>query len=552
MAAMISDKEMNDQSLEKGNPQEQAAPGGLRNGQIQPHIVGDKLARKLSARQVQMIAVGGTIGTGLFLGTGQALATGGPASLLLSYAIVGAIVFTTMLALGEMAAFIPVAGSFCTFSGRFVDDALGFSLTWNYWFNDAVSTAADLIALQMLLQYWTDNFPGWAISLIFLFVLIGLNVVSVKVYGEVEYWLSLLKIITIIVFIILGIVVNCGGNKNLGYIGGKYWHIGEAPFVGGAGGFASVFVTAAFAYGGTESIAVTAGETKNPSKTLPKVVRNVFWRILIFFFLSVLIVGLNVPYTYPGLASKTSKTSPFTIVFQEAGSAVAGSFINAVIFTSAISAGNHALFAGSRLLYTLSVDGYAPRFFGNLTAGKVPIVAVLATSVISGLCFGASYIGSGQLWTWLQNIVGVSNQLSWICIGIASLRFRAGIKRQGLEHLLPYKNWTYPYGPLFSICLNSFLVLIQGWSCFSPTFSPVDFVSYYIELGLMIVMFVGWKVVKKTRFVRSSEMDLLSDRYQRGFEEDEEPPTMHGLKNPFARGLTWKARARAVSSYLPF
>lgn len=162
-----------------------------------PHT--QNLARKLSARQVQMIAIGGTIGTGLFLGTGNSLAKGGPASMLISYAIVGAIVFTTMLSLGEMAAFIPVAGSFCTFAGRFVDDAFAFALTWNYWFNDAVSAASDLIALQLLLQYWTDNFPGWALSLIFLFVLIGLNIVSVRAYGEAEYWLSLLKVITIVV-----------------------------------------------------------------------------------------------------------------------------------------------------------------------------------------------------------------------------------------------------------------------------------------------------------------------------------------------------------------
>lgn len=147
---------------------------------------------------------------------------------------------------------------------------------------------------------------------------------------------------------------------------------------------------------------MTAGETKDPAKNLPRVVRNVFWRILIFYFLSVLIVGLDVPYTTPGLDSNDSKTSPFTIVFQQAGSAVAGSFINAVIMTSAISAGNHALFAGSRLLYSLAVEGYAPSVFGRLNSGKVPWVAVLGTSSISALCFGASYIGTGQLWTWLQ------------------------------------------------------------------------------------------------------------------------------------------------------
>jgi AAT family amino acid transporter len=157
----------------------------LEEGQIDYAPTTDRLRRSLSARQVQMIAIGGTIGTGLFLGTGKSLAVGGPASLLIAYTIVGAIVYLTMLALGEMAAFIPVAGSFCTFAGRFVDDAFGFALTWNYWFNDAVSVATDLVALQILLQYWTDNFPGWAISLIFWFALIAANIITVAAYGEV-------------------------------------------------------------------------------------------------------------------------------------------------------------------------------------------------------------------------------------------------------------------------------------------------------------------------------------------------------------------------------
>ncbi|EEH42044.1 high-affinity permease for basic amino acids [Paracoccidioides lutzii Pb01] len=520
----------------------------LENPQA-PVVVADKLSRKLSARQVQMIAIAGTIGTGLFLGTGKSLATGGPASMLIAYSIVGGIVFLTLLSLGEMTAFIPIAGSFCTYSGRFVDDAFGFALTWNYWFNDAVATAADLVALQLLLRYWTDNFPGWALSLIFLFILIGLNIVTVRAYGEMEYWLSLLKVSTIVIFIILGIVVNLGGNVERKYIGGKNWTIGDAPFVGGAGGFASVFVTAAFAYGGTESIAVTAGETKDPAVTLPRVIRNVFWRILIFYVIGVLIIGLNVPYTFPGLSNRNANTSPFTIVFQQAGSRVAGSFINAVIMTSVISAGNHALFAGSRLMYALAVDRHAPAFLGKLNRNRVPWVAVLVTSSFSALCFGASYIGAGQLWIWLQNIVGVSNQLSWMAIGIASLRFRGAIRRQNMEHLLPFKNWAYPYGPIASIFLNGFIILVQGWSSFRPRFNGVDFVSFYIQLPVMIAMFVTWKLVKGTKFVSLEEMDLVTDRYDGGAEGTLAAELR--AKKPFEE-LTLQEKAKRIGTWFFF
>ncbi|KAB8289847.1 hypothetical protein EYC80_010479 [Monilinia laxa] len=178
----------------------------------------------------------------------------------------------TMLSLGEMAAYVPIAGSFCTFAGRYVDGGLGFALTWNYWFNDAVSTAADLVALQLVWAYWGTwgcRVPGWGLALIFWVFLIAANIITVKAYGELEYWLSLLKVVTVTIFIILGIVVNCGGNTSHTYLGAHYWHIGDAPFVGGIGGFASVFVTASFAYGGTESIAITAGETKEPDQKPP-------------------------------------------------------------------------------------------------------------------------------------------------------------------------------------------------------------------------------------------------------------------------------------------
>ncbi|GAQ46333.1 hypothetical protein AtubIFM57143_000873 [Aspergillus tubingensis] len=514
------------EKLQPGSTPRPVPPAGPMDGELED-IRPNRLARKLSPRQVQMIAIGGTIGTGLYLGTGEALATGGPASILLAYTICGGIVFLTMLSLGEMVAFMPVAGSFCTFSGRFVDDALGFALTWNYWANDAVSTASDIIALQVLLEYWTKHFPGWGLSLICLALVLTLNICSVRIFGEIEYWLSLLKVVTIIVFIIVGIVVNCGANTDQTYLGAKYFYTGDAPFVGGIGGFASVFVTASFAYGGTENVAVTAGETRNPSQTYPRVIRNVFWRIHLFYVVSIIIIGLDIPYNYPGLSTQSASTSPFTIVFDKAGSTVAGSFINAVIMTSAISAANHALFAGARLLYTLAITGHTPgsRFLGHLNRFNVPWVSVLSTSVISALCFGASKIGAGQVWSWLQNLVGVSNQISWFFICLTSLRFRSAVRHQSLEHLLPFKNVTYPWGPALAAGLNLFLVLIQGWKSFSPKFDAARFVSYYIEIPIMCSLFLIWKLYKRTKLVPLGEVDLETDRYQR--EDNADDPSLH-------------------------
>jgi len=463
-----------------------------------------------------MIALAGTIGTGLFLGSGKALATSGPLSILISYSLVGVIVYLVMVAMGEMSTLVPASGAFGVFSTRFVDEAFGFSVSLNYWINDAVSVATDLTACQILLKFWVteDVFPGWALSLIFLVFLIAVNVISVRGYAELEYLLSLLKICTIIIFIIVGIVVNAGVNDTHSYLGFRYWTIGAAPMVGGFGGWVSSFVTASFAFGGTESLSITAGETRNPAKTIPKTIRNVFWRIIIFYVLALFIIGIDIPYNTPGLKNKNAAVSPFTLVFQQAGSNVAASFMNAVVMTSALSAGNHALYAGTRVLHGMATAGQAPKFLGTVSkSSRVPWVALACTASISGLCFGSSYIGAGDLWNWLQNLVGVSNQLSWAAIGVSSIRFRKAIIKQGKQSSLVYKNWTQPWGPYVVVIGSIIMILVQGWTAFRP-FNVSDFFSYYIELGFFAVAYVGWKLWKRTKVVAIEEMDLYTDTVQ--------------------------------------
>jgi len=447
-----------------------------------------------------MIAIAGTIGTGLFLGTGRSLAQGGPAAMLICYAVVACVVYITLLLLGEMATQYPVAGSFNAYATRFFSPSYGFALSWNYWFNDAVSLASDLTAAQLVLQFWT-TWNSWVVSLLFWVFLVSVNAIHVRAYGELEYWLSFLKVATIIVFIIVGILVNVGVNTSHQYIGSQYWRIPGAPFVGGFGGFANVFVTASFAYGGTESLGITAGETKNPSRNMPRVVKFVFWRILLFYIISILLIGLNVPYDYPGLSNKSTTTSPFTIVFSQAGSTVAASFMNTVILTSVLSGGNHALFAGTRVLHSLASvrpQGQAPRLFSRTTKSGIPVYALLATSSIGVLCFGSSFIGGGELWGWLQNLVGVSNQIAWLSIGIASLRWRKAWVQQGrpLDEIKFRATWTWPWGPYFVIVTVIALILIQGWSSIHP-FNAVTFVSFYIEIPIMIVMYLGWILIAR-------------------------------------------------------
>eukprot|EP01054_Gregarina_sp_Poly1_P002488 Gregarina_sp_Poly_1__2487@NODE_1674_length_3553_cov_1178_510040_g1100_i0_p1_GENE_NODE_1674_length_3553_cov_1178_510040_g1100_i0NODE_1674_length_3553_cov_1178_510040_g1100_i0_p1_ORF_typecomplete_len551_score61_25AA_permease/PF00324_21/2_4e154AA_permease_2/PF13520_6/1_2e58Aa_trans/PF01490_18/8_6e05PrgI/PF12666_7/0_086PrgI/PF12666_7/1_8e04PrgI/PF12666_7/3_5e03PrgI/PF12666_7/1_6e03PrgI/PF12666_7/4_3e03Trp_Tyr_perm/PF03222_13/0_02Trp_Tyr_perm/PF03222_13/8_6e03_NODE_1674_length_3553_cov_1178_510040_g1 len=489
----------------------------------------DNLARNLSNRQVQMIAIGGTIGTGLFLGTGKSLSTGGPGSMILTYALCGFIVYNTMLCLCEMAAYMPIAGSFTTYASRFVDEGFGFALTWNYWLNDAISVASDLVAAQMLLAFWAPDFPGWVISLILLLIIVGSNAVGVRMYGELEYSLAVLKVVTIVLFIIIGILVNLGANSDHRYIGFENWGIEEAPFVGGFGGFASVFVTASFAFGGTESIGVTAGETKNPRRNIPKVIKNVFWRVVLFYLLGTFIIGLNVPYTASGLTDGDTYGSPFTLVFTLAGIHPAAHIMNAVILTSVISAGNHALFAGTRLLYAMGSEGHAPRFFAKLTSQRVPIWAMLATALVGSICFAASYVGDGTLWTWLQALVGVSNQIAWVSIGITSFQFRRAFALQNRNaEDLPFQNPFNRWAPLFVVVANIVLILVQGWHSFVPSESPsgkfdvATFLTYYIEIPFLFLMWLAWKLVKGSYIVPLATMDLDTDRYFDTAEDIEE------------------------------
>ncbi|KAJ7718428.1 amino acid permease-domain-containing protein [Mycena metata] len=453
---------------------------------------GEHLTRALSSRQVSMIAIGGSIGTGLFLGTGRALATGGPGSLLLNYSLVGAVVFLVMLCLGEMATEFPLAGSFSTYSARFVDEPFGFSIGWNYAFNDAISTAGDLTAAQLLMEYWIPSgHLVWLPSLFFLAFIVVINLIHVKAYGELEYWLSSLKVISIIIFFFLGIAVNAGGNTSHEYIGAKYWTLDDAPFVGGFGGFASLFVTASFAYGGTESIGITAGE-RNPTRNVPRVINRVFFRILIFYILTVILIGFDIPYNFPNLSTKSTATSPFTLVFAQAGSKAGGSFMNAVILTSVISAGNHALFAGARVVYGLSAIGQAPRVFLHTNRNGVPWVAVLLVASVSLIFFGASFLpgGAGQIWDWVQNLVGIA----WWCIGVSSWRFRRAWVAQGRK-------------------------IMQGWGAWKGGFDKIAFVSNYIELPLFFLLYVVWRLVKRTRTPSLLDIDIDAGRHVEGPED---------------------------------
>ncbi|MDU2136979.1 MAG: amino acid permease, partial [Staphylococcus warneri] len=323
----------------------------------------NNMKRGLTSRHITMIAIGGAIGTGLFVATGSVISEAGPGGAILAYLLIGIMLYFLMASIGELATFYPVSGSFSSYSTRFVDPSLGFTMGWLYWGMWTLVTSVDVIVAANVLKFWHafNFFSPLAWSLIFITLLLLLNIFSVKAFGETEFWLSLIKVVTIIVFIVFGILMIFGilGGHSYGF---ENYTKGQAPFVGGISGILSVLLVAGFSVGGTEVVAVTAGESSDPSKSMPRAIKQVFWRILLFYVLSIAVIAAIIPYTDPLLLNESQSVtqSPFTIVFDRIGIAFAASVINAVILTSLLSAANSGIYTTSRMLYSLSVDKQAP------------------------------------------------------------------------------------------------------------------------------------------------------------------------------------------------
>ncbi|CAF1075213.1 unnamed protein product [Rotaria sordida] len=321
-----------------------------------------------------MIAIGGSIGNGLFVVSGSALANGGPAALIFNFIITGFMLFNVAMTLGELSVAFPVSGSFASHSSRFLDRSWGFAMGWNYAMNWLIALPIELTSAGLIINYWTKsvNIAVWITIL--LVTLLIINLFGVRGYGDIEFFISIIKVIAVIGFIILGIVLVFGGGPNHEYIGGKYWH-DPGPFAHGFKGVCSVFVTAAYAFSGTELVGLAAAETANPRKTIPRATKQVFWRILIFYIASLTLIGFLVPYTDSRLlnkcnanASSTSDTSasPFVIAIDEARIKILPSIFNAVILCAVLSVGNSSVYGASRTLCALAENGHAPKILAYI------------------------------------------------------------------------------------------------------------------------------------------------------------------------------------------
>jgi len=348
--------------------------------------VPQQLHRQLQNRHVAMISIGGAIGTGLFIGTGSALATGGPLSLVLGFALMGLMVWTLMCSLGEMIAHLPIPGGHLALADRFFSPSLSFTLGWSYWYLWSLVLPSELSASALFIGFWTVKVPMAIWIFIFLVIVALINLGGVRFYGEMEFWFSSVKVITIVAVIVLGIALDLGAVTG-DMIGFRYWKnpglfVQYEDVPGGFGrvlGFLSVLVLAAFSYIGVEMPAIAAAEAKNPRRNLPRAIKRVAGRVLGFYISSTIVVSMLVPSNEPRLRlnSATGAKSPFVIAIHNAGIKGLSSVINGCLLSFTLSAASSDLYISSRSLYGLSITGNAPRFLAKTTRNGLPIYCYL-------------------------------------------------------------------------------------------------------------------------------------------------------------------------------
>ncbi|WP_260285747.1 amino acid permease [Peribacillus aracenensis] len=471
-----------------------------------------ELKRSLKARHLMMISLGGTIGTGLFLASGGAIHSAGPGGALVAYAVIGIMVYYLMTSLAEMAAFMPVAGSFRVYASKFVDPSFGFAIGWNYWYNWAITIAAELAAVVLIMKFWFPDSPSIIWSAIALITMFLINYMSVKGFGEAEFWFAMIKVVTVVIFLITGVLIILGIMGGKDPIGFSNFTMGEGPFNGGFFTILGVFMAAGFSFQGTELLGVTAGESEDPEKNIPKAIRSVFWRIILFYILAIFVIGMIIPFTDSRLLSEDVAVSPFTLVFERAGLAFAASIMNAIILSSVLSAGNSGMYASTRMLWDLARDGKAPKFLGKLDKRGVPVNALIVTSLVGCVAFLASFFGDGVVYIWLLNASGMAGFVTWVGIAIAHYRFRKAYAAQGLDmNALPFRAKGFPFGPIFALVLCLIIIIGQGYQAFSS--DGIDwnsmFVSY-IGLILFFALWLGYKIKHKTKIIPLEECDLKS------------------------------------------
>lgn len=515
--------------------------------------------RKLSSRHVSLMIIGQSIGTGLFVGLSSPLVTSGSLSLFLGFIFWACLmIWPLMLAVGEMCSYIPLKGSFLHFAARWVDPALGFACTMIYLYTCLMFICVEAVAFASVIGYWTDVNPGVFIA-IALILFLFFNVVGVNWYGEIEFWSSILKVLLIVGLMVFGLISMVGGNPQRKVYGFQHWKEGglmkEYLVSGSTGrflGWWNVLIYAAFACGGPDLLAMVAGEIESPRINIGKAAKRSYIRIYLFYFGGIFFMNTLCASNNPDLlAAKAlgaagAAASPWVIGVKSVGVSGLDSLVNAIVMTSAWSCGNGFCYAATRCAYSASLAGYLPRFFSKCLKNGAPIYCVVGSVLIGMLSFLSVGRSTAEVFNWFINLATTGILCTYLCIWWCYFKFRSAMKAQGNPVESPdysyYKvpKFIHPYMTYFGVVINGLVLFFNGfWIFFPGQFLIANLFTSYFAPVFFIVLFVVWKLVKKTHFRSNLEADLTTGKQEI---DEEEEMYLQDQKDAGVVATTWPKR----------
>ncbi|KAG6008150.1 hypothetical protein E4U21_004907 [Claviceps maximensis] len=486
----------------------------------------DTTHRKLKSRHIQLIGIGGSIGTALYVQIGKGLINGGPGSLFLAFSIWCTFILAVTLCMAEMVTYLPISSPFIRFAGRFVDDAFGFAAGWNFFILEAALVPFEVVACNFILHFWTEAIPAAAVIVIVCLLYACINLLAVEWYGETEFWAAIGKVLLIMGLIVFTFVVMLGGNPQGDRFGFRFWNepgaFAPLYYPGTLGqwlGFLQCLIQASFTIAGPDYVSMAAGEAEDPRKVMPRAFKAVFYRLTAFFALGALCVGILVPYndaemkaafrdSAPGAAS-----SPYVIAMNRLGIPALPHIVNAMVLTAAFSAGNSFVYCASRSLYGLALEGRAPRFLTICTNKGVPLYCVGFVLLFALLAFLQLSQNASIVLGWLVSLVTASQLLNFCCICTSYLCFYRALKAQGISRdSLPYKAWFMPFAAYYALVAAFLMAFVGGYTVFLPgQWSVSSFFFSYTMLAVFPILYMGYKVIRKTKIHKPGEVDLFKD-----------------------------------------
>lgn len=449
--------------------------------------------RDLKARHIQMIALGGAIGTGLFYGSASAISLSGP-SVLFAYLLGGCVIYLVVRALGEMSVEDPVSGAFSYYSYKHWSKRAGFVSGWNYWFTYIAVAMSELSAVGTFVNYWFPSIPTWASALFFLVLITAINLLGVRVFGEFEYWFAMIKVLAVIGMIVLGIVVVVVGiNNNPELPEPSFSHLVDygGLFPTGISGFLMTLVVVAFSFGGTELVGITAGEAENPRRTIPKAINQVLLRILIFYICALAIIMAVMPWTMID-----GEMSPFVQIFDNVGIQGAAHILNFVVLTAAMSVYNSGLYSNGRMLCTLARQGNAPKYLAKMSRHGQPVRAILTSSAITLIAVGVVFLWPDFAFTYMMSIATIAVVISWGIIVVTEYKFRSKLTEAKRKELA----YPLPGGTVTTVLCLAFLALIAVLMLFSSSYR----LAVILGLVWIAILLVAFQVTHGKRGSKSA------------------------------------------------